>query len=182
MCGNIFQKLHSPAYERFKSVTIQNGPVLNCHECDLPFRKRQWNSKFCSPICRSRYHQREDRKSGIRYAKQPLTRGQKLRNNLNNSARKMRIKDYLRKLKVTKGCADCGYNAHHAALDFDHVRGEKKFNIAGSWGTIQCLREIEKCEVVCSNCHRIRTLNRLEEKRAERVELWENRAMKDDEC
>jgi hypothetical protein len=45
-------------------------------------------------------------------------------------------------------------------MDFDHVRGEKKFNVAhfiytGSYQAVQ--DEIAKCEVVCSNCHRLRT-------------------------
>lgn len=71
-------------------------------------------------------------------------------------------RQFLAELKVERGCADCGYDAHPAALDFDHVRGEKKFNIAHGvtrkWDKL--LQEIEKCDVVCANCHRIRTYNR----------------------
>ncbi|AJD82175.1 HNH endonuclease [Mycobacterium phage Cosmo] len=49
-------------------------------------------------------------------------------------------------------------------MDFDHVRGVKEFNI-GSYRTksysLQRIRdEIAKCDVVCSNCHRIRTHDR----------------------
>ena len=66
--------------------------------------------------------------------------------------------------KQLKGCTDCGYNAHWAALDFDHVRGEKLFTVAqqiGKVGTDKLWAEIAKCEVVCANCHRIRTQERL---------------------
>jgi hypothetical protein len=65
---------------------------------------------------------------------------------------------------MAAGCVDCGYAAHPAALDFDHTTDEKVTNIAAlvsrnaKWETI--LAEIEKCEVVCSNCHRIRTVER----------------------
>lgn len=71
---------------------------------------------------------------------------------------------YLRRLRVNsiameRGCMDCGYNKHPHALDWDHVRGVKLFNIAHgldrTWDTVQA--ELDKCEVVCANCHRIRT-------------------------
>jgi hypothetical protein len=47
-------------------------------------------------------------------------------------------------------------------MDFDHVRGEKKFGIAicinRAWKLLEA--EITKCDVVCANCHRIRTRQR----------------------
>ncbi len=68
----------------------------------------------------------------------------------------------IRQYKLERGCADCGYNAHAAALDFDHVRGIKLFNLnrvaCRSWEAIW--EEVEKCEVVCANCHRVRTQER----------------------
>lgn len=46
-------------------------------------------------------------------------------------------------------------------MDFDHVRGEKELPIANALAHNVDLKliakEIEKCEVVCANCHRIRT-------------------------
>lgn len=67
-------------------------------------------------------------------------------------------------IKLHYGCADCGYNKSAHALQFDHVRGDKKGNVSNlirsdySWDTIKI--EIEKCEVVCANCHAIRTQSR----------------------
>lgn len=58
-------------------------------------------------------------------------------------------------------CVECGNIFPPECMDFDHVRGEKLFAVGlairspMSWDRL--LREIEKCEVVCSNCHRIRT-------------------------
>lgn len=66
--------------------------------------------------------------------------------------------------KLAQGCADCGYNLNAYALQFDHVRGEKKGSVSDlirsdyGWQTI--LKEIDKCEVVCANCHAIRTNER----------------------
>jgi hypothetical protein len=58
----------------------------------------------------------------------------------------------------TESCVDCG-NSDIRVLEFDHQR-DKSFNIASkikdmTFETLQ--KEIEKCEVVCANCHRIRT-------------------------
>ena len=61
------------------------------------------------------------------------------------------------------GCVDCGYNAHPAALDWDHLPGSKKLFSIGQekYRPIpQLLEEIAKCELVCANCHRIRTATR----------------------
>lgn len=61
--------------------------------------------------------------------------------------------EFLKAYKLEHGCADCGYNAHSEALDFDHLPGTKKEftlgqNVAASREKI--LAEIAKCEVVCS--------------------------------
>src|SRR5258707_13618303 len=64
--------------------------------------------------------------------------------------------------KKNKPCIDCGQSFHFAAMDFDHVRGKKLFNL----GTTACqslavlYKEIDKREVVCANCHRVRTWTR----------------------
>ena len=66
--------------------------------------------------------------------------------------------------KVDCGCTDCGYNSHPSALDFDHLPGtEKSFNIGSNVANLTLARiwdEIAKCEVVCRNCHAIRTDSR----------------------
>jgi hypothetical protein len=58
-------------------------------------------------------------------------------------------------------CTDCG-ETDLAVLEFDHLR-DKTANIGTlingyMWKRI--LAEIEKCEVVCANCHRRRTYRR----------------------
>jgi len=70
-------------------------------------------------------------------------------------------------MKVESGCSDCGYSAHSVALDFDHLpQFDKRDGIARlilktqNWEVIAA--EIAKCEVVCANCHRVRTAARTE--------------------
>lgn len=60
-------------------------------------------------------------------------------------------------------CADCGGKFPPVCMDFDHVRGTKKFNMAKAvHRSLKAIdEEIAKCDVVCSNCHRIRTASRL---------------------
>ena len=79
-----------------------------------------------------------------------------------HNAKRRRMLDAI---KQETGCMDCTYNEHPVALDFDHVRGKKLFQISAkvtkTWESL--MEEIAKCEVVCANCHRIRTFNRKSE-------------------
>lgn len=68
-------------------------------------------------------------------------------------------------IKTQRGCADCGYNSHGVALQFDHMDGFEKKNtvsnlIRSDYGWDAIMAEIDKCEVVCANCHAIRTKER----------------------
>ena len=62
-------------------------------------------------------------------------------------------------------CFDCGasFPDHPEVYDFDHARGTKEHNVShlfttSSWTKIAT--ELKKCDLVCSNCHRIRTAAR----------------------
>jgi hypothetical protein len=59
-------------------------------------------------------------------------------------------------------CTDCGFKYPPYVMDFDHLPQFEKYFPIGvlvnkrvSKDTI--LEEISKCEVVCANCHRLRT-------------------------
>ena len=75
--------------------------------------------------------------------------------------RRAHLRRLINELK-SKPCADCGLTYPFYVMDFDHREG-KAFTIsqawrARSWGAV--LEEVEKCDVVCANCHRERTHNR----------------------
>ena len=77
-----------------------------------------------------------------------------------SNRRAAKIRRWLDEYKLSKGCVDCGYRDHHAALHFDHVRGKKLRNVCTSKSVKQAQAEIEKCEVRCANCHSVRTFAR----------------------
>jgi len=59
-------------------------------------------------------------------------------------------------------CTDCGRRFNYWIMQFDHVKGKKKFNISRVGRHIkvtkrQLINEIRKCQVVCANCHHERT-------------------------
>src|SRR3989344_3716406 len=54
-------------------------------------------------------------------------------------------------------CMTCGYKKYSGALDFHHIDKNKEFGISKdgitrSWERIR--KELDKCILVCSNCHR----------------------------
>jgi DUF4097 and DUF4098 domain-containing protein YvlB len=66
---------------------------------------------------------------------------------------KIFIQEYLK----THPCIDCG-NPDIRVLDFDHVKGKKKYNISCmvDFSLASIKAEIKKCEIRCANCHRKR--------------------------
>ena len=60
-----------------------------------------------------------------------------------------------------KPCVDCGHRHSTCVMDLDHLDSTTKVAKVSSLvytGSKQVLLdEIAKCEVVCANCHRLRT-------------------------
>lgn len=81
-----------------------------------------------------------------------------------NARYRLAIQDYVRALKEASPCRDCGMKYPYYVMDFDHINEDDKLNdinYLSSTGRIGALKkEILKCELVCANCHRIRTHSR----------------------
>jgi len=111
------------------------------------------------------------RESGVRHSYcrecgKRLTRSHYKRNKrsyLDRNARAyQRHRELIREAK-SRPCADCGVQYPYYVMDFDHRDGvDKLFELHSvARKTAQSiLREIEKCDVVCANCHRERTYQR----------------------
>ena len=98
------------------------------------------------------------------YSPESLKKG-KAKNNANGKRYRQDVKAKLNAYKSERGCIDCGYKQHPEALDFDHLPGHvKDFGIGSDMirNLDRIWAEVAKCEVVCANCHRIRTVNRRE--------------------
>jgi hypothetical protein len=71
--------------------------------------------------------------------------------------------EYVDQIKSERGCMDCGLHPEYSqVLEFDHRPDEVKlFHISdrmGSGTMEDLIAEISKCDIVCANCHRIRTV------------------------
>jgi hypothetical protein len=135
--------------------------VKICSGCKIGKNEAEFNKKYngLQPWCRecnrarSRRYYAENKdlhKKNVRETnKKPIARNQR------------HILDYLGR----NPCVDCG-EPDVIVLEFDHVRGEKTANVGRLIQDAYSLRklkdEIEKCEVVCANCHRRRTYARLD--------------------
>lgn len=123
-------------------LTIDNFPVMNkitgkissmCHDCKREYDREYWENNK---------HERSEIKN----------KQQKK----NRSSKRKYIINFLKKSK----CADCPISDWRV-LEFDHRdRENKSFNIADAvnYSIERIQLEIDKCDVVCANCHRIRTI------------------------
>lgn len=81
------------------------------------------------------------------------------------------IHKFIQNYKETNPCTDCGDCFPYYVMDFDHI-GDKEFaisrfhNLTNSFEKVK--EEMAKCELVCANCHRVRTFKRIQEKKAEK--------------
>lgn len=90
----------------------------------------------------------------------------------NNSAKRENYTPSAKLIKALKDnepCSDCGRRFRYWVMDFDHVAGDKVKNVnqlrRRNVGSVR--DEIEKCELVCAACHRMRTHRRkLNEKKS----------------
>jgi hypothetical protein len=111
----------------------------------------QWSCRDCNKA----YHY----KNHDRHMKQIRARAKRER-----AANQLRIVEYL----LGHPCVDCG-ETNPVVLEFDHLRDKlnavsRLLVLGHPWERI--LEEIEKCDVVCANCHRIRTCMRADSYRA----------------
>lgn len=85
-----------------------------------------------------------------------------------NKRYRLEIRTYVSDLKENMPCADCNVKYPYYVMDFDHLEDKKSLvSILSATGRIGALKkEIEKCEIVCANCHRKRTHDRLQQSKA----------------
>lgn len=71
--------------------------------------------------------------------------------------RKAELKAWVNETKTGTGCERCGED-HPACLDYHHIHGEKDRGVSkmakDGVGKERIREEMEKCVVLCANCHR----------------------------
>jgi hypothetical protein len=89
-------------------------------------------------------------------------------------ARRREAQQFVDELKNNVPCPDCGKTKASFLMDFDHIE-KKVANVATlvlAGVTLKRLKEeIARCEIVCANCHHIRTYERRMQARFEREKL-----------
>ena len=115
------------------------------------------NDKLSKEFSVSKYEIRKYTKELKRYSRFDDSLTRKQRTSIMVSERRRKNKDMAIEYKGGK-CEKCGYNKCNGALEFHHLNPEEKdFSISTS-GTTKSFerikKEIDKCILVCANCHR----------------------------
>lgn len=112
--------------------------------------------KFCTNKCAVKFKSNDNNPQGRDMEK--YRRWNKERHDKNN--------EIYREMK-SQPCTDCHNIFPHYIMEFDHVpeRGILKKRIAAlvgsrSWNAKTLQDELAKCDLVCANCHKIRTYER----------------------
>ncbi len=127
----------------------------------------RWDTRFLpKPVISTYkdYHKRyyENHKTKISQKMSLYKKSHRKRLNQLNRIYQSRSRDLMNKLKH-KPCVDCQGWFEPCQMEFDHRPGEEKlFEIGNRYSSsLRTLtREMSKCDLVCSNCHRLRTWKR----------------------
>lgn len=149
---------------------MNDNTYVKCTKCKITKhykdfsvdRTRKTQCKNWCKICCAQHYE-DSKETKLKNAS--VTRRRKAREHM------VKIYEYLEE----NPCVDCG-ESNILTLEFDHVRGDKYSGVTvlawrgRTWKIIE--EEIGKCEVVCANCHNIRTASR---KKSHRFEYLESR-------
>ncbi|HET9682065.1 MAG TPA: hypothetical protein VFP19_08505 [Candidatus Limnocylindrales bacterium] len=115
----------------------------------------------CDIVCANCHRLRSRRQHRERLASRPSTaRGARIAEQRERWRYHADILDQLRSVP----CADCGRSYAQCAMDFDHRDPSQKVNgvtrMISNASLERILAEAAKCDIVCANCHRLRTFRR----------------------
>lgn len=79
--------------------------------------------------------------------------------------RRKNIREWMDEIKSSNPCSDCKKIFPPCVMDWDHLPGSIKTKpiavlVKNRISKTTIMKELEKCELVCANCHRIRTFTR----------------------
>ena len=130
MCGE-----HKPLSAFSRNVSRRDGVQSYCTECRRDYLSRHYARNIAKYRAAAR---------------------------VRNELRRAAIRRIIREAK-DRPCSDCGCRYPSYVMDFDHRDGrQKRFNIGrdaliGLVPDAALREEINRCDIVCSNCHRLRT-------------------------
>ncbi len=114
----------------------------------------------CDVVCANCHRLRTRRRHRERLASRTLADGPRSAELRTRWRYHARVLDELRSVP----CADCGGVFSQCAMDFDHRDPSTKVRavtrMISNARIERILAEVEKCDIVCANCHRLRTFQR----------------------
>lgn len=134
----------------------------NCNRCgDLKnltdFEKNKINKDGYNTICKACVNE-TNRKRRALHPEELIHRNELKQQSI------YRNREYVYNYLQNKKCFDCG-ESRWQLLEFDHVRGEKiqsiSWMIVRGYSIVHIQDEINKCEIRCGNCHRIKSTREL---------------------
>lgn len=154
--------------------------TLICDGCQSEYvtkHRPRHSVHYCSKSCANKHNPRRSKEGRCKTCHTSISASrtycpqclQQFRNKNKEQTKEKRklylrdaVKSYVRRLKEQavsyKGgkCQICGYNRYNGSLDFHHIdESQKDFSISGKSISFQRLKpELDKCILVCSNCHR----------------------------
>lgn len=154
---------HKGGVPRKRTYDSSGQALLYCAKCDAYKHQDQFGFKRkASGVRQSQCKQCHKTYAAGHYKSNKAAYAQRARCSAPRVA--ARNREWLQEHKATKPCMDCGGKFHPCAMDFDHREGEaKRFNVSrmASRLSLEAIQtEIAKCDLVCSNCHRVRTFVR----------------------
>lgn len=145
-------KAHSVKYRKTEKAKVVNEAYRKLNVGKLRDQARELKRKYrkdpvkkAVELVQKRQYNEKNREKNLAYAQK----------------RQAERQEFLNKIKDVP-CKDCGETFPPYCMDFDHTQGVKEGNISEmkSYSIEKILAEVAKCDIVCSNCHRIRTFNR----------------------
>ena len=160
-CSLICQKKNKSirsAITQRKNIKTQERKTYTqfCSACGIDFIRKSNNAIYCSNKCRNRVESEYKNKRKIAdedFRKKGLVRAKRL----GNKYRKI-LMDYLHEIKSKSSCLLCG-ESHIACLSFHHRDPSTKIGTMSYFVNNRCSlnklkEEINKCDILCENCHR----------------------------
>jgi len=173
--------------EKERAVKLEK----RCHQCCVVYKTSHSKQKYCSDSCREEAQNEGVRLCRVCKTEKPLdsfedirgkwkrrachvcTKQYRVSHHDKNREERRNIQGYLINKYEGLPCADCGGVLPFCAMDFDHRPEEtKKFGV-GTKGSLRAtpetIKEVEeevaKCDLICSNCHRVRTKERSDDRK-----------------
>ncbi len=159
--------------------------IKKCESCGKEFidRTDNQNAKYCSKKCkhltynqlpsvnayRKEWHEKNKERISLMHKKYYEENKEEILTKRNEGRRRIK-EEFLEKYKRAKCCAYCGWKKHPEILQFHHKdRSKKEFTIGnirptGKYAEL-IKKEMEKCVLICPNCHALLHLKERQKKK-----------------